>query len=41
MPIQNQLESIGDGLYCEWAYVVDLDAGVLEVYDSNYQRKNA
>ncbi|KFY69421.1 hypothetical protein V496_00245 [Pseudogymnoascus sp. VKM F-4515 (FW-2607)] len=32
VPIVHELEFIHDGLYCEWAYVVDLDAEVLEVY---------
>lgn len=30
--IRLELEFIHDGLFCEWAYVVDLDAEVLEVY---------
>lgn len=32
VPILLELEFIHDGLFCEWAYVVDLDAEVLEVY---------
>ena len=32
VPISMELEFIYDGLFCEWAYVVDLDAGVLEVF---------
>lgn len=31
VPVHNDLEYVADG-GCEWAYVVDLDAGVLEVY---------
>lgn len=30
--LNNEIAFIGDGLFCEWAYVVDLDQGVLEVY---------
>ncbi|KFY77831.1 hypothetical protein V499_02862 [Pseudogymnoascus sp. VKM F-103] len=32
VPIYQELGFIHDGLFCEWAYVVDLDAEVLEVY---------
>ena len=32
VPICLGLEFIHDGLFCEWAYVVDLDAEVLEVF---------
>ena len=28
----DNLDFAQDSLFCEWAYVVDLDAGVLEVY---------
>lgn len=34
VPIRLGLEFIHDGLFCEWAYVVDLDAEVLEVFNS-------
>jgi len=30
--LRNQLAFAGDSLFCEWAYVVDLDKGVLEVF---------
>ena len=30
--LRDELKFIADGLMCEWAYVVDLDSGVLEVY---------
>lgn len=30
--LRNDLEFAGDSLFCEWAYVVDFDARVLEVY---------
>ncbi|KFX87638.1 hypothetical protein V490_08111 [Pseudogymnoascus sp. VKM F-3557] len=33
VPIRLGLEFIHDGLFCEWAYVVDLDAEVLEVFN--------
>lgn len=32
VPLQDQTEFATDSLYCEWAYVVDLDACALEVY---------
>lgn len=32
VPVQPDLEFIADGVFCEWAYVVDVDAGVLEAY---------
>jgi hypothetical protein len=31
--LTDQLAFVGDSLFCEWAYVIDLDKGVLEVYD--------
>ncbi|OBT87968.1 hypothetical protein VE02_04553 [Pseudogymnoascus sp. 03VT05] len=33
VPIRQELGFIHDGLFCEWAYVVDLDAEVLEVFN--------
>lgn len=32
LPLVNQIDFIGDGLFCEWAYVVDFDKGTFEVY---------
>ena len=32
VPIVKSLDFITDGLFCEWAYVVDLDEGAMEVY---------
>lgn len=30
--LTNQLPFAGNSLFCEWAYVIDLDAGILEVF---------
>lgn len=35
VPIVKNLKFIGDFLQCEWAYVVDLDEGAVEVYAYN------
>jgi hypothetical protein len=42
-PIEHvcKLDFASDGLFCEWAYVVDLDAGVLEVYQGDDQFRGA
>lgn len=34
VPVVRDLEFLADGLFCEWAYVVDLDEGVVEVYSN-------
>jgi len=31
--LENSLDFAADSLMCEWAYVIDLDKGVLEVYE--------
>lgn len=31
--LQNSIDFVGDSLFCEWAYVVDLDKGTFEVYE--------
>lgn len=30
--LQNSIEFAGDGLFCEWGYVVDLDSQTFEIY---------
>ncbi len=31
IPLKNDSEFINDGLFCEWAYVIDLDKGTLDI----------
>ena len=32
IPLTNSYNFVSDSLFCEWAYVIDLDAGTFEVY---------
>lgn len=40
VPVQHELEFVNDILFCEWAYCVDMDKRVLEVYGSIACRKS-
>jgi hypothetical protein len=33
LALKNDLEFAADSLFCEWAYVLDLDKGTFEVYE--------
>lgn len=37
--LQEELEFLNDGLFCEWVYVLDLDDDVLEVYKGDSLNK--
>ncbi|KAI0712450.1 hypothetical protein C8Q76DRAFT_486387 [Earliella scabrosa] len=39
VPIIKALEFITDGIFCEWAYVVDLDEGAMEVYSGSRDKE--
>lgn len=41
VPIEKDLAFIHNGLFCEWAYVVDLDATMLEVWASSMVHEGA
>ena len=42
VPIVKELEFVNDGVFCEWAYVIDLDEKVLEVFTGTFgsERRN-
>lgn len=37
IPALPDLEFISDGMFCEWAYVIDLDSGKLEAYAGGFK----
>lgn len=39
VPLVSSLGFAADSLFCEWAYVVDLDKNTFEVYEGFNQRK--
>lgn len=41
VPLNLGLEFVNDGLFCEWAYVVDLDSNVFEVFGGSQKKENA
>ena len=32
-PLKNEIEFAGDSLFCQWAYVIDLDKNTFEIYE--------
>lgn len=36
--LNNSIGFAADGLFCEWAWVIDLDAGVFEAYDGFHKK---
>jgi hypothetical protein len=41
IPISLDLEFVNDGLFCEWAYAVDLDTNVFEVFGGAESKKKS
>ena len=39
MLLVNKSKFIIDGLFCEWAYIIDLDKNVLQVYEGFYKER--